>query len=422
MKALLANIKASVKQNPHQVFVGLGVFFTVIMGTSVQHVASGVFGLFFLISLLVIHKWKTIWQGLTKGEKWFLFGFACYAASGVVAYINVQDVHEYIKVLERYLRFLLAIPMYLYIRYYKINVIRYLYAGAIVSGPFLLAIALNSYFEQPELPAHGHYHHIIFGSVAMLNVGVMLVMLVTMNLQWMMKVLLLICMFCGVITAVLSQSRGVWLVLPAYLLIAVFYALKDSKPRLLIFIIIGTIFFGSALLIFQGDIIGERIDSAKTEISSFYSDNRYNSSLGARLAMWDIALDVWREHPVVGTGPGDFDGEIRSLQKAGKFIGMDVFASTHNIFFQALVSAGMLGLFAMLLALFYMPYRLVKIYKLNDPGMHILMITFISAFMIIGLGESWTLRLSITSVYVVFCLVIVSSLHAQMEEKNLLVE
>ena len=40
--------------------------------------------------------------------------------------------------------------------------------------------------------------------------------------------------------------------------------------------------------------------------------------------MWDIAIDVWKQHPVLGSGPGDFDDEILSLQSEGEYAGMDV--------------------------------------------------------------------------------------------------
>jgi len=402
------NIKIAIQGNPQQVFIGLGVFFTAIMGTSVHHVASTVFGVFFIASLFTITKWKSTWSDLTKYEKWLLIGFACYTASGVVSFINVQDVHEYTKILERYLRFLLAIPMYLYIRYYKINVLRYLYVGAIVSGPFLFMVALNSYMENPEVPAQGYYHHIIFSSVAMLNLGVMLVALVTKNLVPIARFLLIVSMACASVAIVLAQSRGVWLVFPVYFLVMIFYAIRFSKYKFLFATIVGILLVGSVMWILQGDMINKRINLAVNEVTSYYGNGKYKSSLGTRLAMWDIAIDVWKEYPIIGTGPGDFNEVIYDLQKKGEYVGMNAFTSTHNIYIQSVVNAGTIGLITMVFALFYAPYKALSSKKHNQSN-YLLGLVLLSAFAIIGIGESWTLRLPMVSVYIAYVLTVVSS-------------
>ncbi len=229
MKIYLEALFAEIKYKPQQFFVGLCVFFVAIMGTSVHHVASTAFALLFVAGMFILKDWVTAWKALTKYEKWLLIGFSLYALSAVISYVNVQDTSEYIKELERYFRFLLAVPIYLFIKKYNIDVINYLFYGAIVSGPFLFSIALSDYINNPDVPAKGYYHHIIFGSVAMLNVGVMLAILLVSKINKYIKVIVVVSMLCGVVAAVLSQSRGVWLVLPVYFLIALYYTLRHSK-------------------------------------------------------------------------------------------------------------------------------------------------------------------------------------------------
>lgn len=411
MKTYIEVLLAEISDRPKQFFVGMCVFFVAIMGTSVQHVASVGFTLLVLFSFTVIPRWGETWRELNKLEKLFLGGLALYALSGAIAFINVQDVDEYIKDIERYLRFLLAIPVYLLVKTYRLRLINYLYVGAVASGPFLFYIAFSDYLETPHMPARGYYHHIIFGSVAMLNVGIMLSILLVAKTSNLIRVIVAISMLCGFVAAVLSQSRGVWLVLPVYILIALYYTLRHSKARfaaLMILLVIGS---GVLMTSPVGDIVTKRVDVAIDEVSSYYSDNQYISSLGTRLAMWDIAIDVWKQHPVIGSGPGDFDDTIRDLQAKGEYVGMDVHGSTHNIYMQALVNAGLFGLLTMLFALFIMPLKIVMSSRNEQPTKSLVGLIFIALFVTIGLSESWTLRLPTVSAYIIFAVVIISNIY-----------
>ena len=409
MKIYLEALIAEVKYKPQQFFVGLCVFFVAIMGTSVHHVASTAFALLFLAGLFILRDWVTVWKVLAKYEKWLLIGFSLYALSAVISYLNVQDISEYIKELERYFRFLLAVPIYLLIKKYNIDVINYLFAGAIVSGPFLFFIALSDYIDNPDVPAKGYYHHIIFGSVAMLNVGVMLAVLLVTKINKYIKVVVAVSMLCGVIAAVLSQSRGVWLVLPVYFLIALYYALRHSKGLFGGLIIVPVLVVAILLASPVGEMVMKRVDVAFDEVSSFYTEDKYISSLGTRLAMWRISLDVWKQHPVVGSGPGDFDDIVRELQESGKYSVMDVHASTHNIYMQSLANTGFIGFMVIIFSLFVLPFKALVDNRRRAATTFFAGVTTLMLFGVVGLSESWTLRLPIISVYIIYIMTFVSN-------------
>ena len=410
MKKYIDLLQANVKNNPQEVFVGICVFFVAVMGTSVHHVASAAFALLLVASLFIIKNWGNTWSQLSKNEKWLLTGFGLYALSGVIAFVNVQDVQEYIKDLERYLRFLAAIPVYLYIKKYNVNVIKYLYAGVVASGPFLLFITLPKFINNPDSPASGDYHHIIFGAVAMLNVGIMLSLLLVGEISKGKKAVIAIAMLCGFVAALLSQSRGVWLALPVYVLIALYVSAKHSK-RNFVSIILGLVIVLSVFVFSPvGDMVEKRIDLAVEEVSQYYSDDRYVTSLGTRLAMWEIAIDVWKKHPIIGTGPGDFDEEVRYLQENGKYVGMDLHSTTHNMYFQALVNTGFVGFLLTIIVLYLLPLKMFMRKNTKSLTGSLSGFMFIAFFSIIGLSMSWTMRLPTVSVYILYLLVLVSSL------------
>ncbi len=408
----------TIKTEPVIFVAGVSVLLLAVMGTSVRHVASSTFAILVLLSFTTIKDWRNVYASLSSLEKLFLLSFLLYMISGVLSYYNADDIDKYVKLFERYFRFFLVIPLYLFLIKKKMSLLKYLYTGAVISGPFLFLIALNHSIQYPDVPAQGNYHHIIFGQLAMLNVGIMLSMLFTLNLSAKIRTVILISVLCGMATAIMSQARGAWLVIPVYLAFIIYSAMKSKKigvATVIIFILLATVLLSIGPV---GDVVKQRTSEAITEVNRFYTKDQYISSVGTRLAMWEIAVDVWKKNPVVGTGPGDFDDEVMKLQAEGKYVGMDVHNSVHNIYLQALVGSGLMGLLALLVVILLLPIRVFVSMRGVDKGASYAGILMVASYAIFGLTESWTLRLPAVSVFLVYLVVIVSHLHVSRLNKD----
>jgi len=127
--------------------------------------------------------------------------------------------------------------------------------------------------------------------------------------------------------------------------------------------------------------------------------------------MWDIAFDTWEKYPILGTGPGDFDDEIMALQSKGNYQGMDVHNSVHNIYIQALVGSGLSGLLALIFVLLVAPFRLFFDHINKDEAGRLAGIITIISFAIYGFSESWTLRLPVVSIFLVYTVIIATHMH-----------
>jgi O-antigen ligase len=217
-------------------------------------------------------------------------------------------------------------------------------------------------------------------------------------------------MLCGIATAVLSQARGVWLVFPVYLVVAFFYAVKKKQISTLHSVMCLASIVLLSIVTPIGHLIQQRTTEGIAEINRFYQQDQYVSSVGTRLAMWDIAIGVWEQHPVLGTGPGDFDDEVMALQRKGDYLGMDVHNSVHNIYIQALVGSGLIGLVALLLAVLIIPLRLFLGHGYQNQEGRLAGFIVIISFAIYGLSESWTLRLPAISIFLVYISIIASHL------------
>ena len=392
-----------------QVFLGLCVSVIAIMGTSVNHASSTVFALLVLTGLFFIRDWRRGWQALLPVDRLVLAGFILYFLSVFPSWINVDDTHEAFKILERYLRFALIVPLALVLTARRISLMNYLYLGAVLCGPFVLAIALYSVYAHPDEPAHGAYHHIIFAELAVLNIGVMLALLACRALPRWQQVVVVLSMLCALSAAVLSQARGAWLSMPVYLLLAVLFGLKEKKISLRALGAIALLVAALLVLTPMGKVIGSRMQEARNDVVQFYENDVYYTSVGQRFLMWEIGFDLWREHPVAGIGTGDFDDAIMALKAQGKYPRMEVHNSLHNIFMQALVGTGLIGLFALLAFVFILPAIAMFDRRYCNRETRVTGLIVLISMVVFGLSESWILRLPMVSVYLIYMAVIITN-------------
>jgi len=396
-----------VRQKPLEIFIGLFVFAIAAFGAVVKDVASFVFLVFFVTSMFYVRKWPLIWRNLGQIEKLFLMGFLLYFISGLLSYANVADEYEYVKQMGRYLRFAFIVPLYLFLVRAEFDLIRFFIAGIVVSGPVYLLFASISINNNPGLPGQGYYHHILFGDTAMLNALLMLAFIVTRKFSVSVRLLIFVSMLCAFYASVLSTARGAWLAAPVLIIILAWYAVKTrSFNKKSISVVIAILLVMGALSPVR-DIVATRFVEAVNEVKMFSSGEKADTSVGGRLALWDVAIKVWKENPVLGTGPGDYDSDLVDYQGQGWYPGVHVHNSVHNIYLQALASTGIIGLLVFIPVFIIFP--LFFLYRVQDSNRQLERLSgliLIVAVSIFGLTESWTLRSPFIAIYVIYLVVI----------------
>lgn len=399
-----------VKQKPLELIIGICILTVAAAGGAVLNLASTALAVMVITSLFYVREWRASWMALHYAEKLVCAGFVLYTISGLISYINVADDMEFLKQFGRYLRFTLIIPVYLIIRSKNLDVTKYLLIGVVLSGFIYLGFALHD--VSLGLPASGHYHRITFGNAVMLNVGIMSLFLLQ-GTRLFYGVVVIISLLCGLYAAILSGSRGAWMVLPVYIIIFFVYAAVNRRSAVIklclaVAMIAVIIPFTSVL-----ELLNQRYAAGVTDIVQFKNDENHNTSLGTRLALWHIAYDVWRENPVLGTGLGDFDNDMIRYQEMGMYPDVIVNSSTHNIYMQALVGAGVIGFVALLFALIIMPVIIFVRRSFSARNYSLMGMILIISYAVFGLSESWMLRAPVVSIYLVY---IVSLLSATMKE------
>ena len=160
---------------------------------------------------------------------------------------------------------------------------------------------------------------------------------------------------CGTVAIIYSGTRIIWLALT----IAVIAVLLINQQRLrggsLLRMVLLVAAIAVVIAAFGFQIISGRLGSLRMDWIALGAQGDYDTSLGMRIALWDIGLKAFREMPLFGHGADATQFLIR--QGFHDQFGMDVgFNHFHNGFLTALVQAGILGA-ATLAAIFVVAAR-----------------------------------------------------------------
>jgi len=166
------------------------------------------------------------------------------------------------------------------------------------------------------------------------------------------RIITFIAILLGIAAIVLSSSRGSWL---SFIILSVVYIGLIYKPFLqgnnknkLALLLFFTIIFG---LIGTQTNVEKRIKIAATEVQEFRSGSNLNDSNGLRLQMWKAGFSAATESPWIGYGYRNAN-KIASEYAPKNKKTIKNKTHLHNEYITHLVSAGILGLLALLTLLF----------------------------------------------------------------------
>ncbi len=267
-------------------------------------------------------------------------------------------------------RFLLAIPVYFALRKYP-PTLEWLWAGLIAGTVATFLLASWQVWGLQHARAEGHTHPIQFGNLSMLSGFFCLAglgwatQLPTKKQRTQWFCLLLAGAALGLLSSLLSGSRGGWISIPfvTLILIKAYHSFFSIRLKL------GALFTAALLAIglYYTPVLNiqDRVHSAFHDIE-LYQQGQTNTSLGARFEMWKAALLMTQERPLLGWGKDQMQTTMQDLadqQLADPVIG--AFNHAHNEVLDTLAKRGLVGLLALAL-LYLIPIRMFASY-LSHP-------------------------------------------------------
>jgi len=344
--------------------VYLLIFLFPIAGMSVRHWITNIFNLLVLIGLFTLRKPR---EPLLREEKIFLWICVAYFSMFIISSLANGWGSIQTRYLGTELRFLLIIPLYIFLRRYPESSL-WLFRGAVLGGFVLLSQAYYDVYIGLRGTAVGVYSKNIIGPFAIIISfwSLYYIWQHHKNIHIAYLIVILISVIAALTTAGISGSRGAYV---GFIITSVACVMFFSKPRLMfaslaVISIIMLLFYQNSITVKGG------VDVATNEVQQYFNakdhtkDISSTTSTGVRLEMMRTGLLIIRDNPVLGIGPGNYNEVTQhyiKTNKANPAIGL--FAHPHNTFFEVASAKGLIGLLTVLLLFYYPAYLYIKDYK-----------------------------------------------------------
>lgn len=320
----------------------------VVWSNSVNVAALGIVLMaFFHIAKYSFNK-KSIYSKSTHvpvlGKVFICCLLGCFSIN-VLSFMLAEPSVRLIRNLDLPFRYLLFIPCFWFFLSVKINFKLLLVAaslGAVLSG--CIAVYQYSILDIQD-PTGAAGHRILFGCFSViLTLFALISSLLYRNKWW--KILGVFGCMGGFTAVLLSGSRCAWIGFTVSFIVLLFLWAKKNNHRVLI---IGLIFLMSPLLLLNktfSEKFNERfIVAPKEAVLYFQSGLTGNYSVGSRLEMWKSAWLIFKQSPLVGSGPKAFPIANQKLIDNGIISSyVSGYQHAHNDILTVLANLGFSGL------------------------------------------------------------------------------
>jgi O-antigen ligase len=318
-------------------------------------------------------------------------------------------------VLDRPLRLLLAVPIFLAFRIVGLRTETLLTAAgwsAVVFG-FAAVWDISQGFSRAVGQAG---HPIVFGNTALLMVLISLWGLLhqeSIKASPRLPLLLKLGLAAGLIASLASGSRGGWL----FALPMACYMLMTSPMRLTLSVrhLLVLSAFGVLLLVAFGPQVVERLtpvfQGVRFALQSEAPPPAELLSIAARVDMWREAIHAWSHAPFIGAGPERFLAALDARAALGYMEPGRVHA--HNEVLTQLAMFGLFGLAGLLLFALGLGYA----FHAQQSPMARLGLVVLSTYLLFGLTDSMLSMMNRVELYAVLLAVCAGAMrHAQLSQ------
>jgi putative inorganic carbon (hco3(-)) transporter len=246
--------------------------------------------------------------------------------------------------------------------FFTINLASLSFKGLTKTLPkiLILSVSLSAFLgilgSVTDIPLFVHpmetssYKRSIGGSFDPNNLSLMIIFTIPLLAHWffssknIIEKIFIILIFCIDITGIImTYSRGGAIIFSIILFLIFFTNIKKLKPKHIGFIVLLITFVTFAALIFIPSTYWER----QKKVTSIEEDK----AIARRVSYLHVGWEAFKEHPIIGSGPGTFKFLYASTNYARMFGAEkdDIERYAHNTYVEYLVGSGVLGLLIFLI-------------------------------------------------------------------------
>lgn len=336
------------------------------------------------IGYLVRHDYKA---QLKRFDKIVIFCLAWYFIGAIPITVLDGETGRYF---QGGARLLAAIPIYLALSdLYKHGMIplrKYLEIGIILGSIGAFILAIYQFFSLNMERVDGFLYSINFGYLACSLSFLSLSLCITSP----NKVLLFISSCLGLVSVVLTFTRGAIFAVP--LLLVLFFVLNANKIKAKWVIVCFVAAVSICVLSYQNSSsIKNRIDFTVYEFSSIANGNINNAvSSGDRLQYWLGAIEAFKQSPIFGLSFRErqqLNHQLFLENKIGERASKVQRGHAHSQYLELIASNGTLGIITIMTSLFIPLILMIRHYRETSSDWAFSGSLFVSGFIIFGLTE-----------------------------------
>lgn len=321
---------------------------------------------------------KKGWRAIAQETRTVIFCMALFLAASGLSLVNVEDWRHCLWLLSRYEPFLLA-PFLIFLFSTRKNAIPPFFYGMILAGFVCFGIAAYEVWGLGLERAEGAFRNANrFGSVAVCLASFLVAACFLLPMKRYVRILAGFSAFFCLWAGLLSGSRGAIFVFPVLMLTLwglLFFmrrgkicncAQNHSGIQGYQWLFVWVLLVFAVFFVSYNGFLRQHTQQAVTQLKEYMHGKRDNqASIGQRLMMWNYAVQIWRQHPWIGTGIGDVERDMTALNEAAGRPMTHIYYHVHNLYLDVLASTGIVGLAGMVLACFVAPFHAFRRSFLN---------------------------------------------------------
>jgi O-antigen ligase len=389
-------------------------------------VDSSISSAFYVLSIIGL---IGLWFGerpLHLKEKYLLIGFLIFAICIVLSLFNAESFSNSIGPYEKYFRFVLFIPIYLFVRRQDIVLAPLLKWGSIFGCLVMACVAIYQFHILDISRPHGVRHPTRFGFILMMMCLLVWLQMIFYKHEKKMLIAGVIISFLVLYVMALNHTRAAMLMVFPFFALLIFYYRNNFNKKSL-YIILGISVITLLIFTYPSSPIAQHFYKGFSELALLIEDPKANffTSWGVRVHMVYVALLIFIQSPILGTGLGDYASDAQQLMDTGKTLVSDpwLLNTPHNVYVNLLAETGLVGLLSMLIFVCFVPAYIYlnflnKYHNNKEISLYCLSgLTVIACYMLFALTNTWLTNNTI-SIYLVLNLVYISSIFIILEENH----
>lgn len=205
--------------------------------------------------------------------------------------------------------------------------------------------------------------------------------------QW--QLALVLGALAGGCVSIISGSRGGWIALPLVLvLFLVAFLNRQNLARAVGLLLVLCV--GLVVLVATVPSLGTRYGQAVSDVQKF-DDGVADTSIGARLALWDALFIMIPQKPVLGWSKKDYKIELKRLvvEKKAKPVVL-LLANTHNNYLELWAFQGFVGLLAVLALMLVSFWYFCRRLRSNNMTVRVMAVcgaSLLACYSVFGLSQ-----------------------------------